>query len=111
MNKFLIFAASLALASPAIVQAATPADGATVSIRVSYRDLDLSNPNDAAVLMQRLRDAALRSCGGSQFSVSDYRRSVEASACYRESLRRAVAEIGSATVSQVYNTGSNAASE
>ena len=109
MTKTAIIAFGLALLGPAFVQAA-PADSVPTSERVSYRDLDLNNPRDAAVMLERLRQAALQACGASPFSIPEYRRSVEASACYRQSLERAVGELGSPSVGQLYQNASAVAS-
>jgi UrcA family protein len=110
VKSILLFAASLTLLGPAVVQAETSADSVQVSQRVSYRDLNLSDPGDAAVMLQRLRDAALETCGASPFSVPDYRRAVEASACYRDSLDRAVDQLGVPAVSRLHQSASSVAS-
>jgi UrcA family protein len=110
VNKIVLIATGLALLGPAIAQAGTPADSVQTSQRVSYRDLDLRDPSDAAVMLQRLREAALQTCGASPFSVPDYRRSVEGSACYRESLDRAVNQLGVPAVVRLYQNESSIAS-
>jgi UrcA family protein len=102
VKTILLFAASLALLGPAIAQAGTPADSVQTSQPVRYRDLNLNDPHDAAVMLQRLRDAALQACGAAPSSVPDYRRSVQASACYRDSMDRAVDQLGAPAVSQRY---------
>lgn len=111
VKKTLIFAASLALLAAAAAQAATPADSVPSSLRVSYRDLDLNNPSDATIMLQRLRDAALQACGAFPGSFPDYRRAVEASACYKQSLDRAVNDLGVPAVSQLYQGSASVASE
>jgi UrcA family protein len=93
-----------AMAAPAAI-ASERHDG----VRVGYSDLDLSTPHGSAVLLRRLRVAALSACGASEFSVPDYRRAVERSACYRESLDRAVSDVGAPAVTQLYSGGSLAA--
>ncbi len=101
MTRTMIFALALALAAPAMGAAAAPQDEA-VAIRVSAAGLDLSREPDARRMLQRLRRASLQACGASSFSVSDYRRTVEQSACYRESLDRAVVDLGAPAVGQLY---------
>jgi len=79
------------------------------AVRVVYRDLDLSTPHDSAVLLRRLHSAALAACGASEFSVPDYRRAIERSACYHNSMDRAVAAVGAPAVTQLYSGGAFAA--
>jgi UrcA family protein len=107
VRTILVFATALAFVAPAIPAAAASAEEAT-AVRVIYSDLDLNSPGDAAVMLQRLRLAALRSCGASQFSIPDYRRSIERSACYRESMDRAVSQLGNPTISRLYGAAAPA---
>ncbi len=71
------------------------------AVPVAYGDLDLGNQADAAVLLGRLRHAAMQACGASDFSVPDYRWAVARSACFRHSLERAVQTVGSPTLSEL----------
>ena len=98
----MILAVSCALATAMAAPAAMASDSPLV-VRVAYSDLNLSSQHDSAVLLRRLHEAALEACGASDFSVPDYRRSVERSACYRESMDRAVASVGAPAVSQLYS--------
>ena len=98
----MILAVSCALATAMAAPAAMASDSPLV-VRVAYSDLNLSSQHDSAVLLRRLHEAALEACGASDFSVPDYRRSVERSTCYRESMDRAVASVGAPTVSQLYS--------
>jgi UrcA family protein len=98
----MIFAVSCALATAMAAPVAMASDSPSV-VPVAYGDLNLSSPHDSAVLLHRLREAALEACGASDFSVADYRRSVERSACYRESMDRAVSAVDAPAVSQLYS--------
>lgn len=97
-NLLLALGCTVAFAAPAAV-----ASDRQDAVRVVYRDLDLTSPRDSAVLLRRLRAAALTACGASDFSVPDYRRAVEHSACYRDSMDRAVAAVGAPSVTEIYN--------
>ena len=101
MRKSILYAAGMALAAtafgPAIAAEHAP------QVTVHFADLDLSGDRDAAVLMARLEKAALEVCGGSQFSVPDYRRAVEHSACYRQSVNQAVDAVGAPTLVRLRN--------
>ncbi|HEV2363316.1 MAG TPA: UrcA family protein [Caulobacteraceae bacterium] len=87
----------LAASSIAVPAAAQPADQAweqPTRITVSYADLDISRPAGAAVLLRRVRSAAVRACGGmpdarvlDQFAAFEH--------CRREAVSRAVAQVNS----------------
>lgn len=95
-------AAALALAIPAAGQAAAARDDQPVSVKVRYGDLNLTQTHDAAVMLRRLDNAALESCGASKFSLREYRAAVRDSACYHDSMNRALADLGSPTVNALY---------
>ena len=110
MKKILLMSAAfgIAAAMAGAAMAQTEADAARsvyrepVSVAVHYGDLDLSNPDGASVMLHRLHDAALNACGADDASVSDYKWSVHRSACYHQSMDRAVADLGAPAVSQLY---------
>jgi UrcA family protein len=77
-------------------------DAALEAVRVSYADLNLSNPADSAVMLDRLRGAALEACGAPVQSVKDWRWAVRRSDCFKESMARAVAQLHSPALSQAY---------
>jgi UrcA family protein len=101
MKNIMIFAVALALAAPAASFAAS-ADGQAPTLSVSYRGLDLSQPQGAKRMIARLDKAAAEVCGASSFSARDYQRAVRSSACYQDSMNRAVATLASPTVNAVY---------
>lgn len=105
MNTLAICALSLALIAPAVGHAASSSSVDTVgdasAVRVSYRDLDLNQPRDAHILLTRIHQAALESCGASAFSLREYRQAVQHSACYANSTERAVAAVNMPVVSGV----------
>jgi UrcA family protein len=94
---------ALALAIPAVGYAADPADNAT-SVTVRYNDLDLDKSADAAILLQRIDDAAMAACGASSASLRDYRESVRHSACHEASMSRALAALNLPAVNRLYRT-------
>jgi len=101
--KFIILgAAALALAVPTL-SLAQPREDQSVSVAVSYADLDLSRPHEARILLERVSRAALEACGASEASLPEYKDAVRRSACYRENIEQAVAAIHAPTVSALYN--------
>ena len=102
LTRNMILAVSCALATAMAAPAAMASDSPAV-VRVAYGDLNLSSPHDSAVMLRRLHEAALEACGASSFSVPDYRRAIEHTACYRDSMDRAVSAVGAPTVSQLYS--------
>jgi UrcA family protein len=74
----------------------------TTAVPVTYGDLDLSSHDGAAVMLGRLQHAAINACGASDFSVKDYRFAVKRSACFRQSMDRAVADLGAPAVTRLY---------
>jgi UrcA family protein len=78
-------------------------DAAREAVRVSYADLNLSNPADSAVMLERLRGAALEACGAPVQSVKDWRWAVRRSDCFEQSMARAVTQLHSPALSQAYS--------
>jgi UrcA family protein len=99
LRKSIIIAASLAFAAAGLGSASADER----QITVHFGDLDLAGDHDAAVLMGRLQRAALEACGGSTFSVPDYRRAVEHSACFRNTVNKAVDTVGAPTLVRLRN--------
>jgi len=89
----MILVLGVALATAGLGPAAM-AEQQPTAVTVPYGDLDPGNRSDSAQLMGRLQRAALEACGASEFSVPDYRRAVEHSACYRHSIDRALQAVG-----------------
>ena len=101
MKIFGLYTAALALAVSAAAYAATP-DDAQNSIRVAYNDLNLLQPQGAAVLLQRVQGAALQACGASPFSLPDYQYTIRRSSCYQTSVSRAVSAIDAPLLTALY---------
>jgi UrcA family protein len=80
------------------------------AVAVKYGDLDLSTRHGSVVMLGRLHLAALNACGASEYSVPDYRWAIERSTCYRESMDRAVADVGVSAVTQLYSNSRTLAS-
>lgn len=104
MKNMMICAFALALAAPAASFAAPAmsADGQAMALSVSYSGLNLSTPKGARLMINRLDEAAAEVCGASSFSARDYKQAVRSSTCYRDSMNRAVASLGSPTVNALY---------
>ena len=99
MKSLAPFALVLSLLAPA---APAVAADEFMAVRVSHADLDLNQPRDAAIMLGRLQNAALDACGASIFSARGVQDEVRASSCYRQSLDRAVADLGAAGVSALH---------
>jgi UrcA family protein len=68
-------------------------------VRVELKDLDLSNPADARTLLDRLKQAAYRACGGDPKLHNSYRsrpqQTVKAyEECRENAVKRAIDQIG-----------------
>lgn len=88
--------AALAAALPSPALAAMP--GATVSVAVPTRDLDLGSPSGRAVLDQRLRIAAAEACGDASSADPEGKRFVRQ--CRVELVRAGQAQALAAANSQ-----------
>lgn len=89
------------IAFPALCMAGEPSE-APFAVRVSFKDLDLSRPSDAAAFLSRLHDAALEACGGSDFSARGYISAIEKSECFKGAMARAVEAIDAPKVARLY---------
>ncbi len=69
-------------------------------VHVSYGDLNLSSEAGAAVLYQRIRNAAEQVCG--TFGVRDLSAEAAAKACKARAIGEAVAAVHAPALSQVY---------
>lgn len=95
-------ALSLAFAIPTATLAA-PADVSEGAARaVRHADLNLATQRDARLMLQRLENAAADVCGASSFVSLAHKRAVRDSACYRESMSRALEALASPTVNALY---------
>lgn len=96
---------ALALATcPAIATAASP-DEADPAITVSYGDLDLGRHHDAKVLLGRIDDAAMQVCGADAHNNSAEWFRVRRSACFAETMAKAVAQIDAPALSAAFEAG------
>lgn len=84
------------LATMITIAAATPVRAETVSIPVSYSDIDISTPSGAAVLRSRISNAADRICG-----VTAPVERLRAAACRQSVLRSAHAELAARQEAQL----------
>jgi UrcA family protein len=73
------------------------------AVAVKYGDLDLTTQHGSTVMLNRLHVAALNACGANEFSFADVRRAVANSACFQDSMTRAVADLDAPMVTQLYN--------
>lgn len=102
MKTFAPLALALTLFAPAAALAGTSDE--TVAVRVSHADLNLDQPQGATIMLGRLERASLSACGASTFSAREVQDEVRNSACFRDSLDRAVATLASPSVNAIYRT-------
>jgi len=78
---------------------AAQADETVVTQRVSFKDLNLDNPEGAAVLYERIRKAAYEVCGHS----SDLSQWHAEKLCFSGAVSRAVAQVNRPMLTSLYN--------
>jgi UrcA family protein len=78
---------------------AAPTGLETTEIRVRYEHRELTSPAAARILLRRIGDAALESCGASSFSLTEVRTATVMSRCWRDAVDDAVRRIGSPVLS------------
>jgi UrcA family protein len=86
----------------AVNAAQAPADGAAPSVVVKFGDLDLSRPEQAAMLYSRLRHAARAVCPAPE-QVRDLHRLEIARGCYNAALARAVHSVDRGSFARTYD--------
>jgi UrcA family protein len=97
--KISIFAGvALALAASTGAFAAENA----VQVRAATAGLNLSQDQDARVMLRRLDNAATEACGASRFSFPDARRAVQRSECHRSAMTAAVQSLSAPRVTSLY---------
>jgi UrcA family protein len=101
MKTMIIAALGLASIAGSACAADALASDHTV-VRVGFDSSSVSTPHAAQNLLTRLGDAAMQACGAYPGSVRDYRLSVARSDCYQRKLDKAVAQVDSPVLSQVY---------
>ena len=102
MKIALFCALALTTTVPALAQAAAIGDEAAPSITVRYGDLNLSRQQDAKVLLARIDDAAMESCGATAFSDPLEYTVVRRSTCYADTIARAVSKIDAPALSAIF---------
>lgn len=97
MASALAFCFTIPFAGAAMAQTDT-----ATQVPVRYGDLNVSNASGAAVMLQRIDDAATEACGAFKGSLREYRLVVQRSTCHRESMERAVAAVDSPALSALF---------
>jgi UrcA family protein len=100
-NRFQIVLATVALVA-AFGTGARAADVAQVHVK--YGDLNVNTPAGATVLYQRIRAAAAAVCGAP--GERDLAVLAHAKACADKAIAEAVATVGNATLTEVYESKS-----
>jgi UrcA family protein len=95
MKTLVAATAALLLLTGASSAFAAPAGTETASVYVSKAKLDLNNPGDAQRMMRRIDAAALQVCGADYHSIAYIKRAVASSACHRNAVAGAVAQLNS----------------
>ena len=99
MKTLLASTAALLVLAAAPFAAAASTDLVTVNIPVSKANLDLRNPQDTQKMMRRIDTAALEACGADNHSFAEVKRAVAASACHRDAVAGAVAQLNGSQAS------------
>ena len=105
-NRWMVRAGVLALvamAVPATAYSAAPSQFESVSIKVSYSDLDINSADGAKVLYGRLKRASQKACNLDPYLQGGLSERSKAKACYREALDKAVASIDSESLHDIHS--------
>lgn len=84
MMKSFIPAVAVTLIAGSALAAEAPA---SVTVRVA--DLNPANPESVRILDKRIKNASLEACGAYKGSLTEVRRSITNSSCYKETLAQA----------------------
>lgn len=105
---------SYALFATACALFATPCVGQDIQLApdryaVTVRSVDLNpaTPSAARRVFRRLDAAALAVCGASEFSVRDAIEAEHRSACWRDAMARALAQVENPLLRQLYHRHTN----
>ena len=108
--KPVTLAAALALTMLSSTAWSSPPESklqAVGKVHVELKDLDLQNPADARTLLDRLKQAAYRACGGDAKLHNSYRTRPEQTLkvyeeCRVNAVKRAIDQIGAPLLAQAY---------
>lgn len=104
MKIALIGALALAALAPVAALAAPVAADQAPSFVVRFNDLDLSSQHDAQVLLHRIDDAAMESCGATIHTDPAQYAVIRRSACRTETMASAVAQIHAPLLSAAFDS-------
>ena len=107
MRKMIVAGVSaLAFATFALpAAAASPSQFDDTRISVSFADLNIDNEVGARTLYGRLQQASASVCNMESFrELGSLAAVAKAEACYNETLDKAVAKIGSTTLSKIHSS-------
>ncbi len=97
--------AVIGLALLLVASAGTPSQLDTISVKVSYDDLNINSEAGARVLYARLQSASERVCGvGSILEKGSLSATHGAKTCYLETLDEAVVEIDSDALTSIHKS-------
>jgi UrcA family protein len=96
MKIFVASTVALLLLGSAGLASATAAETTSIAVRAK---LDPGNPRDMQVMMRRIDTAAMEACGAQRGSFVEVKRAVAASACHRDAMANAVAQLKSSQAS------------
>jgi UrcA family protein len=80
---------------------AAAARSETTDIQLRYKHQELTSASSARVLLKRIGDAALESCGASPFSLAEFKAATKVTQCWRDAVDEAVRRIGSPVLNAV----------
>lgn len=101
----LVAAAAIALAGPAIAFGAAPQKADASSVKVSYKDLDVTSEAGAKILYARLKQASKSACDVRPVrETGSISATAKAKQCYHNSLAEAVDRLDIELVSKLHAT-------
>ena len=97
-------AATLGLTIPALASVPATAAPKTPATVLRHSDLDLNDPRDAQTMLRRIHRAAVAVCRASPGMEGNDIGTIERfDSCYRQSVERAVAQLGASRVTAAYD--------
>ncbi len=96
-----LWALIVASVAPTTGHTAPVSGDETRQIHLRYNHRDLTSPDGARKLLQRINAAALEVCGASSMSLAELKRATRESSCWRNAVAGAVRRIDSAALTTV----------
>jgi UrcA family protein len=102
-NHIISAIALIALATPGLAAAETPAAKSGLGIAVRYNDLDLQNARDAKVMLHRIRSVAVEICRPGE---TGFEATARFETCFQKTVDQAVTSLDAPRVTEALNAPS-----